>query len=69
MVTKGKATIIPTMRFHDAPRAIDWLCEAFGFERHESLAHGHAADSRNISSYRGRWREPSRTRNSRWEIR
>ena len=34
MVTKGKATIIPTMRFHDAPRAIDWLCEAFGFEKH-----------------------------------
>ncbi len=34
MPTKGKATIIPTMRFHDAPRAIDWLCEAFGFAQH-----------------------------------
>jgi uncharacterized glyoxalase superfamily protein PhnB len=28
------ANIIPTMRYRDARRAIDWLCEAFGFERH-----------------------------------
>jgi uncharacterized glyoxalase superfamily protein PhnB len=28
------ATIIPTMRYHDAPAAIDWLCQAFGFEKH-----------------------------------
>ena len=34
MPTKGKASIIPTMRFHDAPRAIEWLCDAFGFEKH-----------------------------------
>lgn len=27
-------TIIPTLRYDDAPRTIDWLCEAFGFERH-----------------------------------
>lgn len=26
--------IIPTLRYHNAPAAIDWLCEAFGFERH-----------------------------------
>lgn len=26
--------IIPTMRYRDAPAAIDWLCRAFGFERH-----------------------------------
>lgn len=26
--------IIPGFRYRDAPRAIDWLCEAFGFERH-----------------------------------
>jgi uncharacterized glyoxalase superfamily protein PhnB len=25
---------IPTLRYADAPTAIDWLCEAFGFERH-----------------------------------
>ncbi len=26
--------VIPTLRYADASRAIDWLCDAFGFERH-----------------------------------
>ena len=26
--------IIPCLRYHDAPAAIDFLCRAFGFERH-----------------------------------
>ncbi len=30
-MTKGN--IIPAIRYKDAPAAIDWLCEAFGFER------------------------------------
>lgn len=28
------ATVIPTRRYRDAPAAIDWLCRAFGFEKH-----------------------------------
>ena len=28
------STVIPTMRYEDARAAIDWLCEAFGFEQH-----------------------------------
>ena len=28
------ATIIPAMRYRDASAAIDWLCRAFGFEKH-----------------------------------
>ncbi len=28
------ATVIPGLRYQDAPKAIDWLCRAFGFERH-----------------------------------
>ena len=28
-----KANIIPGMRYHDAPAAIDWLCGVLGFER------------------------------------
>ncbi len=28
------STIIPCMRYRDAPRMINWLCDAFGFERH-----------------------------------
>ncbi|MCB1928837.1 MAG: VOC family protein [Rhodocyclaceae bacterium] len=26
--------IVPTLRYRDAPAAIEWLCRAFGFERH-----------------------------------
>ncbi len=29
-----QARIIPALRYRDAPAAIDWLCKAFGFERH-----------------------------------
>jgi uncharacterized glyoxalase superfamily protein PhnB len=28
------SSIVPTMRYEDAPAAIDWLCRAFGFEKH-----------------------------------
>lgn len=28
------STIIPCLRYRDAPRMIDWLCGAFGFEKH-----------------------------------
>ena len=28
------STIIPTMRYKDARAAIEWLCKAFGFEKH-----------------------------------
>jgi uncharacterized glyoxalase superfamily protein PhnB len=28
------ATIIPTLRYRDALAAIDWLCQAFDFEKH-----------------------------------
>jgi uncharacterized glyoxalase superfamily protein PhnB len=31
---KTRANVIPTLRYHDAPAAIEWLCESFGFERH-----------------------------------
>ena len=27
------SSVIPCMRYQDAPAAIDWLCNAFGFER------------------------------------
>ena len=28
------ATVIPTLRYRDAAAAIEWLCTAFGFEKH-----------------------------------
>jgi uncharacterized glyoxalase superfamily protein PhnB len=30
----GPATIIPALRYRDAGAAIEWLCRAFGFEKH-----------------------------------
>lgn len=32
--TNTTSTIIPTMRYRDALAMIDWLCDAFGFEKH-----------------------------------
>jgi uncharacterized glyoxalase superfamily protein PhnB len=29
-----RTTVIPAMRYFNAPKAIDWLCRAFGFEKH-----------------------------------
>src|SRR5580658_3378180 len=29
----GNSTIIPGLRYRNAPAAIDWLCNTFGFER------------------------------------
>src|SRR5215470_14394398 len=28
-----KSTVIPALRYRNAPAAIDWLCRAFGFEK------------------------------------
>lgn len=29
-----RTTIVPSMHYRDAPAAIEWLCRAFGFEKH-----------------------------------
>ena len=34
LAARTTATIIPCLRYRDAPAAIDWLCKAFGFQRH-----------------------------------
>jgi uncharacterized glyoxalase superfamily protein PhnB len=28
-----RATVIPCLRYRDVPKAIDWLCSVFGFEK------------------------------------
>jgi uncharacterized glyoxalase superfamily protein PhnB len=33
-----KATVIPSIRYRDEPAAIEWLCQAFGFERDEEAS-------------------------------
>jgi len=32
--TQSKANVIPALRYNDAAAAIEWLCKAFGFEKH-----------------------------------
>lgn len=32
------STIMPTLRYKDAPAAIEWLCQVFGFARHAVYA-------------------------------
>jgi uncharacterized glyoxalase superfamily protein PhnB len=34
LAANAKATLIPVLRYRDAPAAIEWLCATFGFERH-----------------------------------
>ena len=34
MPKNTRATVIPAMRYRDAAAAIEWLCRAFGFEKH-----------------------------------
>jgi uncharacterized glyoxalase superfamily protein PhnB len=29
-----RASVIPVLRYRDAPAAIEWLCQTFGFEKH-----------------------------------
>ena len=33
MAPTGPSTIMPTLRYRNAPAAIDWLCTVFGFTR------------------------------------
>jgi uncharacterized glyoxalase superfamily protein PhnB len=34
MSAHNKSTVIPALRYRNAPAAIDWLCNVLGFERH-----------------------------------
>jgi uncharacterized glyoxalase superfamily protein PhnB len=49
------STLIPCLRYKDAPRAIDWLCQVFGFERHlvvpgdnDTIAHAQLSHGRGM---------------------
>jgi hypothetical protein len=32
---EARSTVIPALRYANAPAAIDWLCQVLGFERHQ----------------------------------
>jgi uncharacterized glyoxalase superfamily protein PhnB len=40
MTSTGGSSIVPCLRYRDALAAIDWLCRAFGFEKHAVYADG-----------------------------
>ncbi len=47
---ESRSVVIPAFRYRNAPAAIEWLCKAFGFERHAvyenkdgSIAHAELA--------------------------
>jgi uncharacterized glyoxalase superfamily protein PhnB len=49
------STVIPCLRYRDAARAIDWLCQVFGFERHlvvpgpnDTIAHAQLSNGRGM---------------------
>ena len=33
-MAESRSTVMPALRYRDAPAAIAWLCEVFGFARH-----------------------------------
>jgi len=33
-MSNSASTIMPALRYRNAPAAIDWLCQVFGFEKH-----------------------------------
>ena len=33
-MAESRSTVMPTLRYRNAPAAIDWLCRVFGFARH-----------------------------------
>jgi uncharacterized glyoxalase superfamily protein PhnB len=46
LAKNARATVIPCLRYRNAPAAIEWLCQTFGFEKHlvvpgdgETIAH------------------------------
>src|SRR6185437_1335752 len=42
-------TVIPTLRYRDALAAIEWLCRAFGFEKHAVYAEGETVHHAQLS--------------------
>jgi len=33
-MAESRSTVMPTLRYRDAPAAIEWLCSVFGFTQH-----------------------------------
>ena len=49
-----KATVIPVLRYRDAPAAIEWLCQTFGFEKNLVVPNGGRDDRTCPADFRQR---------------
>ena len=47
------ATVIPSLRYRNALAMIDWLCNAFGFEKNEVFAEGDVVQHAQLTFGRG----------------
>lgn len=52
MAVEG-STVIPSLRYRDAAAAIEWLCAAFGFEKHAVYADGATVHHAELTYGRG----------------
>jgi uncharacterized glyoxalase superfamily protein PhnB len=59
-------TVVPCLRYRDALGAIDWLCRAFGFEKHAVYADGETVQHAQLSFGRGMVMLGSTDRQSAW---
>jgi len=66
MPTPAGSTIIPCLRYDDAPRMIDWLCAAFGFEAQAVHADGDAVHHAQLVFGSGMLMLGSTRRGSEW---
>jgi uncharacterized glyoxalase superfamily protein PhnB len=37
---RGTSAVIPTLRYRNAPAAVEWLCNVFGFQQHAVVPDG-----------------------------
>ncbi|HLI17275.1 MAG TPA: VOC family protein [Rhodanobacteraceae bacterium] len=47
------SAVIPSLRYRDALAMIDWLCKAFGFDKHAVYADGHVVHHAQLTFGRG----------------
>ncbi|MBS0381850.1 MAG: VOC family protein [Proteobacteria bacterium] len=63
------ATVIPSLRYRNAPAMIDWLCKAFGFEKHAVYADGNTVHHAQLTFGHGMIMLGSVERGSAWSQR
>ena len=66
LAADATSTIIPCLRYRDAHAAIEWLCKAFGFEKHAVYADGDTVHHAQLSFGNGMVMLGSADNSSEW---